>query len=373
MGVLTFPQKFRLLAESWTGFSPTSKDVARALQVNPSDLSRWWNGRTLNTNEPEARLVHALAEYFEEIKLLESRGIAKSEFIAMMNDSDDLAFLTMVKQKYSPLPKLVGIQSADALRAALRFRKGDILLNSSNERIFFLYRLGFNAGFDFDKREDKLVPLNGKSKSATQLVMRRIPARIRHADPQDEFLTYEEYYVDDLAEAGGDRVFTAIASAYVFRDFLTILSKDIRGEAGNLVEVSVAQVDLSSRSNGFFSGIISMRSDCSSDAERWDPTSYRIVLRTAPPGIPWDDEIGSDGKITRKGAKSLSRTVPITDLNKNQVIDESDFANVAVDEIDDGSGFARMFGRLNVVSNPADLLVSQSVNFLRKKRGQQVA
>jgi len=366
VGVLSFPQRYILLSKAW-GFQPGAKAFLTAMlpAKQPTKqlgerIQRWKSGANVKEDdEIILQYIEGLADKFESDGTLLQRGLEKSEFTHQMAESEDLEFIDFLGQT-SIAPRLVGILPREQMKGMLTANQRFLIDRGSKEKVYFFYRLGFNGGGSFTAASDKLNFCgSGADSQKAMLVVRRIPARLRVPDIDDEtdHLIYEEHYVDELDNDSS--LYTSIAAAYVYEHFLTIISKDARtnGRGTIFTEASVAQVDLKQGmedENFWFPGVVTMRSDCTPYKDRWNPTAYRFVLRAAPKDVVWDEEKG------KRSAKSLSRTLKVLDLSGDQKIDASDFADFESDGIDTPDTWAELVRRLNIQSNLADLVVSGS-------------
>lgn len=378
MPVLNFPQKYMLLSQSW-GFAAASNAILTAMVGRGSEdelkkledmVQRWRKGANANLKPAIVKkYIKNLGDHFESTNTFALREITQHDFEAEMSRTDDMAFVDFLGRT-STTPRLVGVLPREQLKGMLAANRDALVRTRTRDRVYFFYRLGFNAGNDFVRSDDKLKFRNGKGGSGEEasLVIRRIPVRLSLSDQDMDHFLYEEHYVDELSTDKSP--FTSVASAYVFQHFLTVVSKDRRETAGGqaFVEVSVSQVDLKQgldSQDGWFPGVVTMRSDCSPNWNSWNPTSYRFVLRPAPDDMGWEDENGIDttGDGKKKNAKLLSRTVKVLDMNSDGKIDAKDFKRFPTDEIDTPETWAKLFKKLQVQDAPADLLVAHRTVF----------
>jgi hypothetical protein len=357
------------------------------LGIETGKLSTVVNGKTALVDPSPHSKARAVCELLEQEDLLQPFGTSADALFSALHGTNSEFFTYLANHGpdlhtrlswdvTSPIPgpasngsggaqltQLIGVDGFDPAELRVNLNTASQVIlgarrkgSEKRERLFFLYRLGFSYDGYADFKEGKDDKLRATGQIANGLVLRRIAVKFFEKQNNDTSLGYEEYYMDP-----SETEFTAHASAYAFRNFLTVFARDKEGDA--FQELSLMQIDwLAGRAAraGIFPGVVTMKSDCSANRDSVSPTAYRILLKPAPKELSW--------KEAMEKASGDNATKPLGDVTGDGVVDFRDGKGWGseTDLSDDATKhtpWSYYFNRLNVRETPADLLVAWATTY----------
>jgi hypothetical protein len=300
---LRFPQKFALVCRLWE-LEPSSKEIARALDVDQASLTRWANFQTLTTPRPERELIDRFAGYLDESGQLAGRGYNAAEFAQCCRTYDDKQFLQFLSARSLP----ASVRELSQAKFSLLCRT---LLGRSNKARYFMYRLGTFEREDLTALPDPAKGIALLQKSAR--VLRRVPASIEKL-LGESFLLYREAYREKEESIG---------SVFHVDSHFTIWGQDSNDSTSELFLITIKPEEiLYGDFEGLFQCVLLMLGDLN------QITACKALMRRVSDDLPDEEEI--DLKLfARESQRTIVLAADPKDADKYKI--DHSFAQEAIE------------------------------------------